>query len=262
MRKPSRLAVAIAATAAIAAAATGGTASWATAGTMAAHGNAAASSHAAAFAGGSKVGLTSKNKAPASEGAPVPIAHAVVPAAAAAHAKPKPAAKPKPKPKPVAKPKPKPSGPTKPYQIYDSVVPTAIPGGKNVATYSNGPYQASWAAVAGRGDVLWIDVNGSNPGANALDCEPGDATPAGAAAWVQAKLAKDPNSKPIVYTMKSWWPAVIANINALPGWMHSHVKYWVADPTGYDHILPGADATQWYWGQSYDITTANPGFWK
>jgi hypothetical protein len=24
--------------------------------------------------------------------------------------------------------------------------------------------------------------------------------------------------------------------------------------------VPGASATQWYWGPNYDISTANPGF--
>jgi hypothetical protein len=42
--------------------------------------------------------------------------------------------------------------------------------------------------------------------------------------------------------------------------MHSHVKYWIADPTGSPHILPGSSATQWYWGANYDITQAAPGF--
>jgi hypothetical protein len=264
VRKPSRLSVAVAGVAAagIIAAVSGTT--WASA-----SGTPAAGNRAAAIAGGSesantKVDLaadavTAKHAAHAAQ-----ATHSLAPDAApakVAEAK-KQAAPAKPAAKPKAAAKPKPAGPTKPYQIYDSVTPTAIPQGQYVATYANGPYQASWADVAGRGDVLWIDVNGSNIGANALDVEPGDATPEVAAAWVKAKLEKDPNSKPIVYTMQSWWPAVTASINALPGWMHSHVKYWVADPTGYEHILPGADATQWYWGKSVDITTANPGFWK
>jgi hypothetical protein len=107
---------------------------------------------------------------------------------------------------------------------------------------------------------VWIDVNGSNISANALDVEPGDATPAQAAAWVSAKLTKDPSSDAIVYTFKSDWGQVISDVNALPGWMHSHVKYWIADPTGSPHILPGSSATQWYWGANYDISTAAPGF--
>jgi outer membrane biosynthesis protein TonB len=279
LRKPSRTTVIAGVVAAgIIGATVGGTASsWASA-----VGPAATGTHAAAVPGGaaanSKVNLAADAVRPTSSAVPhaVPakVAHAAKHAVAvkpAAHskpaAKPKAAATAKPKvpakPKPAAKPKPKkPSGPTKPYQIYDSVTPAAIPGGRSVATYANGPYQASWADVSGRGDVLWIDVQGNNLGANALDVEPGDATPAGAAAWVKAKLEKYPDSKPIVYTMRSWWPAVTASMNTLPGWMHSHVKYWIADPTGYEHILPGADATQWYWGKSVDITTAKPGFWK
>jgi outer membrane biosynthesis protein TonB len=257
-------------------------------------GNTAAGSHATAFAGGSTAAHTKVDVAaeaaagkhpessphavkattsPGRHAAPAKVTgttkHAAVAKPAvkskpAVHSKPKPAAKPKAaaKPKPKPKPKPKHAGPTKPYQIYDSVTPTAIPQGQHVATYANGPFQASWADVSGRGDVLWIDVYGNNTGANALDVEPGDATPAVAAAWVKAKLEKDPKSKPIVYTMRSWWPAVTDSMNGLPGWMHSHVRYWIADPTGYDHILPGADATQWYWGKSVDITTAKPGFWK
>jgi hypothetical protein len=147
-----------------------------------------------------------------------------------------------------------------PATIYDSVTPGSIPAGKSVATYSDGPFQASTGDVAGRGKVLWIDTDGSNTGADALDVEPGDATPAGAAAWVKAKLAKDPNSDAIVYTFRAAWPKVIAKIGELPQSMQSHVKYWIADPNGTPHIVPGAAATQWYWGKNYDITMAAPGF--
>jgi hypothetical protein len=42
--------------------------------------------------------------------------------------------------------------------------------------------------------------------------------------------------------------------------MQSKVRYWIADPTGVAHVVHGSNATQWYWGQNYDITTANPGF--
>jgi hypothetical protein len=269
VRKPSRLTVAIAAvaTAGGMAAAVGGTVAWAS-------DSHPAASHAAAYSdsANSKNRLTSDNLAPRvpdAKGKPQDLTHAAKPAGTASHAaavkpaqahKPAAPAKPKAPAKPAAKHKP--AAPAKPYQIYDSVTPSSIPAGKNVAVYGNGAYQASWSDVAGRGKVLWIDVHGNNTGCDALDVEPGDATPAEAAAWVKAKLSSQPNSKPIVYTMRSWWPAVTASMNSLPGWMHSHVKYWIADPTGYEHILPGADATQWYWGKSVDITTAKPGFWK
>jgi hypothetical protein len=151
------------------------------------------------------------------------------------------------------------SGPT---TIYDSVSPTSIPAGQHVATYSDGPYQASNASVHGRGNVLWIDTNGSDTHADALDVEPGDATPAGAAQWVNAKLTASPHTDAIVYTFKSDWTAVQDSINALPSWEQSHVKYWIADPTGTPHIVPGAAATQWYWGSNYDITQATPSFFS
>jgi hypothetical protein len=153
-----------------------------------------------------------------------------------------------------------PAAPAKPYLIYDSVTPSAVPAGQPIATYANGAYAASPSSVAGHGSVLWIDTNGSDPGANALDVEPGDATPAGAAQWVWTKMRADHGATAIVYTMISDWGSVQANIGSLPAWMQPHVKYWIADPTGVPHVLPGASATQWYWGNNYDITTANPGF--
>jgi hypothetical protein len=154
------------------------------------------------------------------------------------------------------------AAPSQPETIYDSVAPTAIPAGQRVATYADGPFQASSASVAGRGNVLWIDTNGTNTQANALDVEPGDATPAQAASWVSAKLSASPHSDAIVYTFLAEWGSVQSNINALPSWMQSHVKYWIANPTGIPHIVPGSAATQWYWGGSYDISMAVPGFFS
>ena len=146
----------------------------------------------------------------------------------------------------------------KPYQIYDSVTPGALPTGKAAAVYSNGAYAASASQMAHHKNVLWIDTNGSNPNANVLDVEPGDATPAGAAAWVQQRLTAHPHDVAIVYTMMSAWGDVKTNVGHLPSWMQHKVRYWIADPTGNEHVVPGSDATQWYWGQSIDITTANP----
>ena len=147
----------------------------------------------------------------------------------------------------------------KPYLIYDSVTPSALPTDKAAAVYSNGAYAASAAQVAHqKHNVLWIDTNGSNPNANVLDVEPGDATPAGAAVWVQHRLTTHPHDVAIVYTMRSAWGDVQNNVGHLPSWMQHKVRYWIADPTGNEHVVPGSDATQWYWGQSIDITTANP----
>jgi len=146
------------------------------------------------------------------------------------------------------------------HVIYDSVSPSQVPAGQPLATYADGPYAASSHQVTGHGKVLWIDTNGSDSKASALDVEPGDATPAGAAQWVHQKLTSQPDATAIVYTMQSEWTQVKAAISTLPSNMQSHVKYWVADPTGTPHMVPGASATQWYWGSSYDISTAQPGF--
>jgi hypothetical protein len=146
------------------------------------------------------------------------------------------------------------------YSIYDSVTPGSVPSGKQIATYANGHYAASWSEVRGRHNVLWIDTNGSNPGANVLDVEPGDATPTKAANWVQHRLTNEPNAIAIVYTMRSEWQQVKDAVGHLPGRMQSHVRYWIADPTGYKHLVPGSSATQWYWGANYDISTVLPEF--
>jgi hypothetical protein len=249
VRKPSRLTLAVAATAAVGAiAATGTAAPWAAAATStAASGHAAVGNGNTASASGAGTHITLTD---------LMATKSVVPGhPAAQHAGAKPAAARLAAAKPA-----KSNEPAKPYKIYDSVSASSIPAGQHAAVYSNGAYQASTASVAGRPSVVWIDTNGSNTSANALDVEPGDATPAGAAAWVSAKLTAHPNQDAIVYTFKSDWGQVKADINALPGWMHGHVKYWIADPTGTEHVLPGSTATQWYWGPNYDISTANPGF--
>ncbi|HSR86076.1 MAG TPA: hypothetical protein VLM11_18015 [Streptosporangiaceae bacterium] len=157
-------------------------------------------------------------------------------------------------------PPPAPAPAPKPYLIYDSVTPQMIPAGQNVATYATGGYAVPASQVAGRGHVLWIDTQGTDPAAQALDVEPGDATPSVAASWAFHKLSATPGDVARIYTMISEWPAVKAAIATLPQQMQPHIRYWIADPTGYNHVVPGSDATQWYWGKNWDISTANPNF--
>ncbi len=143
-----------------------------------------------------------------------------------------------------------------PYLIYDSATPEDIPAGHEIATYADGPHPTPPAEVAGRGPVLWIDISGSDPAAQVIDVEPGCATPAAAASWVGQKLTAQPTQLAIVYTTIGQWGQVQADISALPGWMQNRVRWWIADPTGYPHLVPGSQATQWYWGPNYDISTA------
>ncbi len=133
-------------------------------------------------------------------------------------------------------------------------------GHKHVATYATGNYAASPAQVAGHKSIMWIDVTGYDHAASVLDVEPGDATPSLAGSWAWHRLHEHPRALARIYTMRSMWPAVQAAVAKLPAKMRSHVRYWIADPTGTAHIVPGADATQWYWGSSYDISTATPRF--
>ena len=153
-----------------------------------------------------------------------------------------------------------PAQPKKPFLIYDSVTPSAIPAHRPVATYATGAYAVQASQVAGHHPVLWIDTNGSDPHASVLDVEPGDATPTTAASWAFHRLKENPHGLARIYTMRSEWPATQAAIHGLPSWMRSHIRWWIADPTGVPHIVPGSDATQWFWGPHYDITTANPRF--
>ena len=148
----------------------------------------------------------------------------------------------------------------KQYQFYDSVIPSAIPAGGIAAVYATGPFAASPSAVAGRSKVMWIDVSGADPQASALDTEPSDATPQVAATWAWNRLHQYPHALARIYTTISWWPQVQALVANYPPSIRDRIRWWIADPTGYPHMVPGADATQWYWGSTYDESTANPNF--
>lgn len=150
--------------------------------------------------------------------------------------------------------------PAAPYLIYDSVIPSALPANHVAAAYATGPYAASPSQLAGKGPVVWIDTNGSDPAASALDVEPGDATPSVAASWARQRLSEHPHAVARIYTNISEWAAVKASVAALPQKMQTRVRWWIADPTGVAHLVPGSDATQWYWGSRYDISTATPRF--
>jgi hypothetical protein len=146
------------------------------------------------------------------------------------------------------------------YTFYDSTTPAEIPAHQDIAVYANGEYAAQPSSVGDSTQVIWIDVEGNDADATALDVEPGDAAPADVAGWVKHRLQAHPDALAIVYTMRSEWDAAKASVATLPPWMRARVRWWIADPTGHEHIVPGSQATQWYWGQNYDISTALPDF--
>jgi hypothetical protein len=155
----------------------------------------------------------------------------------------------------------RPAAPAKPYLIYDSVVPGSIPASQGtVATYADGPHPTPASEVAGRKSVLWISITGYDYKASVVDVEPGNATPAAAAKWAWHRLSASPSAVARIYTMISEWPAVKSAVASFPAQMQNRIHWWIANPTGVPHLVPGSDATQWYWGPKYDITTAAPGF--
>lgn len=103
-----------------------------------------------------------------------------------------------------------------------------------VAGYTNGSYAWTaddWARFPKQSHVT-IDVNGSNPAADVLDVEPGDATPNDSAAWVRNKLLQHPSYPPILYVNRSNITAVF-NAQAAAG--HKIVRdfrLWVATLDG------------------------------
>jgi hypothetical protein len=153
------------------------------------------------------------------------------------------------------------AAPAAPYLIYDSVTPGAIPASQGtVATYADGPHPTPASEVTGRTSVLWISITGHDYGASVVDVEPGNATPAAAASWAWPRLSASPHAVARIYTMINEWSATKAAVASLPAQMRSRIHWWIANPTGHPHLVPGSDATQWYWGSHYDITTAAPGF--
>jgi hypothetical protein len=152
------------------------------------------------------------------------------------------------------------AAPAKPHTIYDSVIPSAIPDSqKSVATYATGPFAARASQVAGK-SVMWIDTRGYDYKASVLDIEPGDATPSVAASWAWHRLKAHPHAVARLYTMISEWPAVKSAVASFPPQMRNRIHWWIANPTGTPHLVPGSQATQWYWGSKFDITSAAPGF--
>jgi hypothetical protein len=206
---------------------------------------AARASDAAAIGHAARAGVTGQAQV-ARQAATARPAQPARPASPARQASPPPSAQPAP--------------PPQPYLIYDSLTPAAIPPGVVVATYATGPLAPSPTEVTGRSNVLWIDTTGTDYAAPALDVEPGNVGPSQAATWAYGRLSRYPNAYADVYTFLAEWPACQQAIGTLPAWMQARVHWWIADPTGVPHMVPGSWATQWYWGPNYDISTATSGY--
>ncbi len=133
------------------------------------------------------------------------------------------------------------------YAMFDSIEVSAIPKNPTaVAGYVNGRWPTYRELVTRFPNAkhLSIDVFGSEPAADCLDIENGDATPADAPAWYFRKKFKDTTSRPCFYANLSTMPKVRGELT-LHGIMREHYRLWVADYTYTPHIPMGFDACQW-----------------
>lgn len=155
--------------------------------------------------------------------------------------------------------------------MRDGVTLSGIPlaGLDIVATYANGHVGVQTPAAVrarfGTMPVCWIDVNGSDTGADALDVENGDATPAGAAVWVKAKLASKPAYPPVVYCNRSTLTPVFNAMAAAKLVVVRDFRLWIATLDGKTKTVPdmtGVTAVQWLNKPAYDESAVYDDTWK
>lgn len=148
-----------------------------------------------------------------------------------------------------------------------SDVPVA--GTQLIATYANGHVGVSAPAQVkarfGSTPVVWIDVNGSDIGADVLDVETGDATPAGAVIWTRAKLALKPAYPPVIYCNRATLTPLF-NAMAAAGLRVGHdFRLWIATLDGRTKGVPdmtGVTAVQWLNKPGYDESVVYDDAWK
>jgi hypothetical protein len=137
----------------------------------------------------------------------------------------------------------------------DSVTAGDIPiGGLDVVMgYGTGRFTWSAADWARFGAIpkARIDVLGTDPaGCGILDVETGDATPASAPGWVQARRAAHPGiggRAVTIYTTRSMRAAVHAALTAAGYQQNVHYTWWIATLDGTKTLpdMGGVVAVQW-----------------
>lgn len=130
--------------------------------------------------------------------------------------------------------------------MYDAVDVAAIPAeAEIVAGYVDGNFPTYDALVAAFPNARHVSITtGATGGAGAMvaDCENGDFTAQGAAAWAKGEIAA--GRRPCIYYARSNAGAVAAALQA-EGIPIADVDYWVADWTGQPHLVAGSVATQY-----------------
>jgi hypothetical protein len=140
--------------------------------------------------------------------------------------------------------------------MFDDVTASLLaPGGTCYAYYVDGHY-ANISAVAAyarahHARTLGIAVFASD-NAEALDCEPGDATPDQAAGWVKRQRARGV-ARPVVYASASVMGSILGKLKAA-GIGRADVRLWTAHYGAGKHVCGphscgllgvNADGTQW-----------------
>lgn len=162
-----------------------------------------------------------------------------------------------------------------PTTMYDDVTLSLIPkDAPVVAGYTSGlfPTWPKLAALFPKARRVSIAVNAAHD-ADVLDCEPGDATPAQAPAWIKRQHARKIKRTPVIYCSVSQCLDVVRACSA-QGLQHSRdYLLWTAHYTGRRHLcgpqcgfsMPfNADATQYdnhALGRSLDVSVLAPSFW-
>lgn len=140
--------------------------------------------------------------------------------------------------------------------FYDSTDPDLIPNGVHACLYGNGPYSARHYDGLDRfASVLWIDVQGDDwLDCSILDVETFDATPADVPEWVRRR-AETRGEPARIYCNLSTWPTIRKLVaEHLPWAYRKGIRYWIANPTGTEHLVPGSAACQWQWEGDYDVS--------
>lgn len=145
-----------------------------------------------------------------------------------------------------------------------------FPNAELVAGYADGKYkwsQADWDLFPNAVHVWICALPASTGFGDVIDCENGDATPAQAGAWVQARK-KEGLYRPTVYCSKSNIAAVRQATGKLV--LGKDWDLWVADPTGQAHayassgtgmVTAQAAAVQYAWAASYDMSAVWDAGW-
>ena len=72
-----------------------------------------------------------------------------------------------------------------------------------------------------------------------------------AAAWAQHRLSANPHALARIYHALGVGRGEVLAVSSMKKSMRDRIRWWIADPTGVKHIVPGSSATQWYWGPNY-----------